>query len=238
MQVDSAELTASLRRLAARHAEGGGVIHALQQVNQACVDLFHVGGSGIMVADEQNITRYLTASDGLARSLEEAESATGQGPCTEAFVNNRVVASSDVTIDGRWPALAAEIRGLGVFAVLGVPVRIGGIPVGTLDAYFESPHEWDDSERQALARYGDVVETVLSAALQAHTTGVLAGQLQYALDYRVVIERAVGYLMAQDKVDAVVAFNRLRRVARSRRTKIGAVAEHVLSKGRLPAAQG
>ena len=77
--------------------------------------------------------------------------------------------------------------------------------------------------------------TTLGAALQAHTAGELARQLQYALDYRVLIERAVGYLMAKDSLDAVGAFNALRTAARSRRTKIGVVSEHVLETGALPA---
>ena len=62
----------------------------------------------------------------------------------------------------------------------------------------------------------------------------LAGQLQYALDYRVVIERGVGYLMARDDVDAVTAFNRLRRAARNTQSKIGEVAIQLLETGRLP----
>jgi GAF domain-containing protein len=234
MAIDSAELSASLRRLAARQGEGEGVISALQEVNRACVDLFRISGSGIMVADEQNITRYVSASDGPGRFLEQAEAGLGQGPCTEAFVNNTVVASADVTTEDRWPELADALRGRGVHAVLGVPVRLGGVPVGTLDAYLDRPHEWDDSERRALVRYSDVVETTLTAALLAHTAGELAGQLQYALDYRVVIERAVGYLMAQTGVNSVTAFSRLRSTARSRRTKIGAVAEQLLATGQLP----
>ena len=80
--------------------------------------------------------------------------------------------------------------------------------------------------------------TTLTAALKAHAAGELAGQLQYALDYRVLIERSVGYLMAQSDVDSVTAFNRLRRVARGRRTKIGTIAEQLLTTGRLPSAQG
>jgi GAF domain-containing protein len=234
MAIDSAQLTASLRRLASRQDGGGGVINALQEVNRACVDLFGISGSGIMIADEQNITRYVSASDGPGRFLEELEARLGQGPCTEAFVNNTVVASVDVTAQDRWPDLAVAVRGHGVHAVLGVPVRLGGVPVGTLDAYLDRPHEWDDSERRALVRYSDVVETTLTAALLAHTAGELADQLQYALDYRVVIERAVGYLMAQGGVDSVAAFNRLRSTARSRRTKIGAVAEQLLTTGQLP----
>ena len=235
MSVDSEALTASLRRLAAQQDGDGSVLSALNQVTSACVDLFGVTGSGIMLGDEQNITRYVAASDGPGRILETVESETGQGPCTEAFVTNRLVASEDLPSEtSRWPDLAAALAPHHVHAILGVPIRLGGIPVGTLDVYLDRPHVWDESERAAISRYADVVETTLTAALKAHTAGELADQLQYALDYRVIIERAVGYLMASDQTDAVTAFNRLRRAARNNRTKIGEVAEQVLATGALP----
>ncbi|MDN5771147.1 MAG: GAF and ANTAR domain-containing protein [Microlunatus sp.] len=233
MSIDTKDLSTSLRRLAALEHDASGVVNALHEVAEACVDLFDVTGSGIMLADEQNIPHYVAASDGSGRFLERAESSSGEGPCTEAFVNNRVTHSEDVTEDTRWPRLAEAIRGHGVRAVLGVPVCLGAIPVGTLDVYLDHRHDWNDHERRALTRYSDVVETALAAAVRAHTAGELAGQLQYALDYRVTIERAVGYLMAADGVDAVTAFNRLRRAARSQRTKIGEIAQQLLATGRL-----
>ena len=52
-----------------------------------------------------------------------------------------------------------------------------------------------------------------ASAVAAHNAGELAAQLQYALDYRVIIERGVGHLMARDQVDAMTAFDRLRRAA-------------------------
>jgi len=235
MTIDPDALTASLRRLASQRDAEDSVLSTLQQVTEACVDLFKVTGSGIMVADEQNIISYVAASDGPGRILETVESDTGQGPCTEAFVTNRLVASQDLAAEtSRWPELAAAVSPHHVRAIIGVPVRLGAIPVGTLDVYLDRPHEWDDSECAALTRYSDVVETALTAALRAHTSGELAGQLQYALDYRVIIERAVGYLMAQHHIDDVTAFNRLRRAARNQRTKIGQVAEHLLAAGELP----
>ena len=235
MTIDPDALTASLRRLTSRQQEMDGVLAALEHVTQACVELFGVTGSGIMLADEQSIARYIVASDGPGRILETVEATAGQGPCTDAFVTNRVVSSPDLRAEtSRWPDLAAAIADHDVHAVLGVPVRFGAVPVGTLDVYLDRPHDWDDSECAALARYGDVVGTTLSAAVQAHTAGELADQLQYALDYRVIIERSVGYLMARDHIDATTAFNRLRRVARNQRTKVGEVAEHLLATGQLP----
>jgi len=233
--IDPAALTASLRRLASDDRAGEGeVLSTLQRVVDACVDLFAVTGSGVMVADEQNITRYVAATDGPGRLLETFESDSGEGPCTEAFVMNRAHFTADLRMEtARWPKLAAAVSALPVRAVLGVPVRLGGVPIGTLDVYRDQAHEWEESEQAALLRYADVVEAALTAALQAHTAGQLAEQLQYALDYRVVIERAVGYLMAREHVDSVTAFNRLRRATRDSRIKIGQTAEHLLRTGRL-----
>jgi GAF domain-containing protein len=234
MAIDPDALAASIRRLATVGKPGTSVVDALRHVTEACVDLFGVTGSGIMLADEQNIPRYVAASDGPGRMLEVVEGDTGQGPCTEAFVNNTVVASSDVTAEPRWPDLAAAIRPHPVRAVLGLPVRLGGVTVGTLDVFYDHAHVWQDDECQALARYRDVVESTLAAAVAAQNAGELAAQLQYALDYRVIIERGVGYLMARDQVDSMAAFNKLRRAARDTQSKIGDVAQRLISTGRLP----
>jgi len=234
MAIDSAALTASLRRLAERGTDSSDVVSALTDVVNACVDLFGVTGSGIMLADEQNVARYVTASDGPGRVMETAESETGQGPCTEAFVDNRSVGITDVTAESRWPDLAAAVAPFGVRAVLGVPVQLGAVTVGTLDVYRDHPHEWHESEHVALARYSKVVGATLTTALAAHAAGELANQLQYALDYRVAIERGIGFLMARDGIDGVTAFNRLRRSARNSRRKIGEISEYLLAQGQLP----
>ncbi|HSU02857.1 MAG TPA: GAF and ANTAR domain-containing protein [Nocardioides sp.] len=235
MNIDEADLATSLRGLTLSREDNGSVVSAIEVVLRACEDLFGVGGAGVLIADEQDMLRYVAATDLPGRILEETEAAAGEGPCTEAYVQAEVVTTRDITAESeRWPTLTRTLADQPVRAVLGTPVRLGGVPVGTLDVYMDRPHDWDDSEIAALERYAEVIATTLSAAVQAHTAGELARQLQYALDYRVVIERAVGYLMAKESIDPVAAFNALRTAARSRRTKIGVVAEHVLERGSLP----
>lgn len=234
--IEDAALAQSLRQLATSGQGNTTVFGALEQVLDACVELFGVGGAGILITDEHDALRYVAASDGPGRLLEKTEADAGEGPCTSAYVTATVVTTRDVTAETeRWPVLSRAMVDLPVRAVLGTPVRIGGVPVGTLDVYKEEPHDWDPTEVAALAQFAEVVATTLSASVQAHTAGELARQLQHALDYRVVIERAVGYLMAKGDVDPVAAFNELRNTARSRRTKIGEIAEHVLTHGALPA---
>lgn len=233
--MDADQLSTSLRGLAGRDLASAGIHEALQQVSDACVAIFGVTGSGVMLADDQNVTRYVASSDGPGRILETAESETTQGPCTQAFVDVTAVASRDVATDPRWPDLAAAVAGHGIHAVLGVPVRLGGVVVGTLDVYRDEVHEWTAEERQSLVQYAEVTSRTLAALLQAHRAGELAAQLQYALDHRIVVERGVGYLMASRGVDAVSAFNLLRTSARRDRRKIGDVATEVLLGRPLPA---
>lgn len=89
----------------------------------------------------------------------------------------------------------------------GTPVMLAGSPVGTLNVYQDKPAGWDESDVRALRAYGDLIAEVVRAALSAHDHSVLTDQLRYGLDYRVAIERAVGYLMGSQGLDAVTAFN-------------------------------
>jgi GAF domain-containing protein len=232
VDIDPEALAASLRRL--HDLDNNDVLRALDQTIAACVDLFGVSGSGLMIMDAQNALRDVISSDGPGRVLEKVQSETGQGPCVDTFVHDTVVSTTDIGTDDRWPASRAPIAEYGVHAVLGVPVHVGGLPVGSLDVYLDRPHDWTDLETSALLRYGEVVETTLRAAMVASQAGELADQLQYALDHRVIIERGVGFLMGRERVGAVEAFNLLRRTARSRRRKVADVAREVLETGALP----
>jgi GAF domain-containing protein len=229
--IDSRMLADSLRDL--QGTADPDIVAAVDQAVHACAALFRVNGSGLMIADEQNTLHYIASSDGPSHVLEEVQSESGEGPCVEAFVKNDVVATDDLGSDGRWPAISESLTRHEVIAVLGCPLRLKGVPVGTIDVYLDRPHTWDESERAALASYSDVIEATLSAAMTAQNAGEVVGQLQYALDYRVIIERAVGYLMAQRALDSVAAFNMLRRSARDQRRKIGEVAQELLDTGKL-----
>ena len=108
MNIDDAALADSLRRLSQPREDDGSITSALQVVVAACVDLFGVDGAGVLIADEQDILVYAAASDGPGRLLEQTEAEAGEGPCTEAFVQGRVVTSRDVTKRERSLQLGAD----------------------------------------------------------------------------------------------------------------------------------
>lgn len=202
---------------------------ALQPLIAATRVLFDAAGAGVMFVDDGSMLRAVAATDEPGRLLELRQEETGEGPCVDALVNNRVVKSQDLSTDPRWPKLTTELSARGVRAVLGVPVHASSVTVGSLNVYRDAPHDWDQSEIVALETYAGLIEALLSSALQAERYSLLAEQLQHALDNRVLIERAVGVIMGRDSVDAVVAFNQIRRAARSSGRKAADIAAEVLA---------
>jgi GAF domain-containing protein len=231
--VDAEALGASLRRLQS-HRESAVLDTSLRHLVLACNGLFALRGSGLMLADEHGDLRYAVATDGTSQLLEDVQLSTGQGPCVDTFVRDELVACADLSSDSRWPELRDRMSGQPVRAVLGVPVHLARVAVGSLDVYREEPHEWDSSERHALTRFADVGSAMLAAAVSAERSGALADQLTYAIRHRAPIERGVGYLMARDGIGQIDAFNRLRSAARGSRRSMGDIATALLRSGRLP----
>jgi GAF domain-containing protein len=226
--IDPQALGSSLEALRGLVRDGGELRTAVTDVTGAVAGLFGLGGAGLMLIDDTQVLRYVAASDRVSATLEAAQEELGHGPCIDSLVHNRLVTTSDIVADDRWPGLAERVAPAGVRAVLGVPVTLAGGPVGSLNVFHREPYDWDDTECAALQAFAGVVESLMRSALQAHEQSAVAAQLQHALDSRVQIERAVGLLMGRERIGAVDAFDRLRRTARNRRVKVVAVAAELL----------
>ena len=235
VHIDEEALRSSLQRLREAAFEAD-VVGVMKRTVGAVHGVFGYGGAGIMFITESGYLSYVAASDEAGRQLEEAQASAGQGPCYESYVYAREVVSIDVHADSRWPDLRTQLS-FQVRAVAGTPILLGGSPVGTLNVYCDEPVEWDKSDVNALTAYSSLIAEVLATALAAQERGLVADQLQYALDYRVVIERAVGYLMGTHRLDAVTAFDVLRKRARDSRRRVADVATEMLGGTTGPASE-
>jgi GAF domain-containing protein len=224
VHIDEEALRSSLQRLR-QAAFDADVVAVLKRTVNAVHDVFGYSGAGIMFIAESGQLAYVAASDEAGRQLEEAQAGAGQGPCYDSYVYAREIVSDDLGADDRWPDLRLPPQ---VRAVAGIPILLSGSPVGTLNVYRDQPAQWDDSDIRALRGYSGLIAEILATALAADDRGAVADQLQYALDYRVVIERAVGYLMGAHGLTAVTAFNVLRKQARDSRRRVAEVAAEVL----------
>lgn len=225
--IDPRGLDASVKALQAR-IKAKPLQDALQAILDAARSLFAATGAGVMFVDEGSMLRAVAATDAPGYLLESRQEETGEGPCVDALVMDRIVLGEDLATDQRWPKLHPEIPASGVRAILGVPIHAANVTVGSLNVYRDVPHDWGQTEIEALETYAVLVERLLVNALQAEQLSQLAAQLQHALDNRVLIERAVGMIMGREEVDAVTAFDRLRRMARSSERRASEVAAEIL----------
>jgi GAF domain-containing protein len=226
--IDPQALGKSLEALRGLVRDGGELRDAVVEVTEAVAVLFAVDGAGVMLVDDARALRYVAATDEAATALEEGQEELGHGPCVDSLIHDRLITTPDIQDDERWPGLGERVASAGVRAVLGVPVKLAGGPVGSLNVYRHETYHWDDTECAALEAFAGVVNSLMRTALQAHERSAVVAQLQHALDSRVQIERAVGLIMGRDAIDAVDAFDRLRREARSRRVKVVTVAAELL----------
>lgn len=233
MQLDEERLRRGLAALGDFDVASAGVVAAINEVVATVPTVIDVAGAGLMMIDS-DLSLHATAwSDDASLAFERVQEETGEGPCVESLLNDKVVAVADIAEDPRWPDVTTAVLDLGVHAVLGVPVHLDGENVGALNVYLREPHEWTDDEVNAVAAFSTVLRQLLSVAVLGGRSDELVDQLQRALDTRVVIERAVGLVMGRRDVDAVVAFNVLRAEARKERRRVYEVALEVLEGRRL-----
>lgn len=207
---------------------------ALFEITATLPCLVGADGAGLLLVDEEQVLRCVCATDPLADALEVTQEETGRGPCVAAFLDGAAVAVDDVTTDPRWPALGAGLRAAGIGALLGMPVEVGGAAMGSLNLYAKEPRAWDEDECAAIAAFARLAGRLLATALLSERHERLADQLQHALDVRLVVERAVGVVMALEDTSAESAFAALRDRARRSRRPLRRVADDVVRERRLP----
>lgn len=233
-EIDPAASAHSVQALQQADLLSGELESSLRAVAEATSAVFSADGGGIMLLDDQQTLHYVGATTGRAAALEAAQEETGEGPCVDSLMHNEVVLTNDLSKDPRWPLLRAQVEGIGVKAVLGIPLRLGLAAVGSLNVYRSEPWEWGPSDIEAIGAHGQIIEELLAAAMLAQRQHTLVGQLTDALKNRVVIERAVGVVVAARQLDTVPAFNELRALARRRRVRVADLATQVVAARTFP----
>ncbi len=227
--VEPAVTEGSLARLRTADLSSGELESSLRMIVGATSEIFSADGAGVMLLDDRQALHYVGATSGKAAALEAAQEETGQGPCIDSLLLDEMVHTEDLANDERWPKLRSAIGDLGVRAILGVPLHLGPTAVGSLNVYHHSARRWHEGDVRAIQAHGRVVEELLGAAVLAQQRSTIVDQLNSALLNRVVIERAIGVVMHAQDLDAVRAFDALRRAARARRVKVASLAEHVVA---------
>ncbi|MET7450357.1 GAF and ANTAR domain-containing protein [Streptomyces sp. NPDC005574] len=161
----------------------------------------------------------LAGSRGLPSGLDQRQYENGSGPCVDAAGTRTEQYSPDLTEETRWAPYPAFAVATGVRCVLAVPLDVEGETGAAANFYgvlAGALGPGRDAARTFAARATDTI----NAALRIERRRESAADVRTALLSRSVIDQAIGILMAQERIDATLALERLRRVSMDRNVKL------------------
>jgi hypothetical protein len=182
---------------------------------EVCAQVTDMTGAGIMLMSGDVPRGSLCSTDDVSALIEDLQFDLGEGPCVDAYHQDRPVLEPDLASPARprWLAFAGPALAAGARAVFGFPLQVGAVRLGALNFYRDRPGSLsDDQHADALALADIVAQAVL--VLQANAPeGNVAAELEASANFQYVVHQASGMVSAQLNVSVGQALIRLRAYA-------------------------
>jgi hypothetical protein len=162
----------------------------------------------------------LAVSTDLARSFDEVQSSSHEGPCVEATEEELVVVG-DARHEQRWPTYIGRATRLGLQSQIGVRLRSDSHGVLCLNLHSTTSSTIDPGSVGVAEHFGVHAGLALGHVLRAE-------QLSTAIGTRTLIGAAVGIVMERYGMNQSAAFSYLTRQASSQNRKVRSVAQDLV----------
>lgn len=178
--------------------------------------------AGITVASRDGKVRTASATDRYPELLDEIQQRHDEGPCLSAGWEHHMMRINDLTRERRWPAYCLEAaEETPIRSIMSFQLFAEHHSMAALNFYAERPNAFDD----------DAAE--LGLILATHTAlawNMLRRDQQFrsALASRDIIGQAKGMIMERFNIDAVQAFELLKRLSQSSNTPLVVVARELV----------
>jgi len=216
-------LAATLVELADTQGEKFDLVDFLSLVARRCVDLFGAAEAGLMLADPAGNLRFMASSSESAKILELFELQNEEGPCLDCFRTGEQVVNQRLGT-GRWPRFSAEAQAAGFVSAHALPLRVRGRIIGAINLFHSQDQHLDRRDVAFGQAMADIATIGILQARAISEASVLAGQLQGALDSRILLEQAKGRLAERAEVGLDEALSRLRGYSRRHNRRLSEVA--------------
>ncbi|WP_324790195.1 GAF and ANTAR domain-containing protein [Streptomyces sp. H51] len=161
----------------------------------------------------------LAGSSDLVNGLDQRQYENGSGPCVEAADTGVEQYAPDLAAETRWPRYTAYARSVGVRCVLALPLVVQAERGAALNFYGVEPGVLGTGRPAARAFAAQAADAV-GLALRVEREADSVADVRTALLSRSVIDQAIGILMAQERINAATAMERLRRVSQNANMKL------------------
>nr|WP_249420475.1 GAF and ANTAR domain-containing protein [Rhabdothermincola salaria] len=154
-------------------------------------------------------------TDSVSGVIEQLQYDLGEGPCVDAYHQDRPVYEPDLAQPDtlRWLAFTGPAVEAGARAIFGFPLQVGAVRLGALNLYNDrSGSLTDDQRRDALVMADVAAQAVLLLQAEA-PPDTLAAELETNANFQYVVHQATGMVAAQLEVTVSQALIRLRAYA-------------------------
>lgn len=200
----------------------------MAQLGHDMAEVLQAAGAGIMLADDEGRLRFCSTSNPVLGALEQLQIELDEGPCLLAYRSGTVVLAEDLAQDERFTRFGPRATQTGMAAVYSFPMRLDSQIIGACNLYSEEPGKFSDDQVEVGEVLADVATSYVINARDIEQKDLLTRQLQHALDSRVLIEQAKGFVTARAGVEPTDAFELIRGYARRNQQQVRLIAQSLL----------
>ena len=164
--------------------------------------------------DAHPIAHTIAAGSEVARAADREQCSFEDGPVLEAMRSGDFVHLADTARDRRWPGYASAAAGHGVRSLLSVPIAATAGSSAAINLYASTPHAFTSEDIVRTRAYALEVGRALRVVLRVAERAEASAELAVAQSSMVLMDLAVGTLMADYGLSREVALQYLRTVAK------------------------
>ena len=206
------------------------VLDILDTLTERSVELLQADAAGIILSDQRGHLQSVASTSHEAGLIEVFVLQNSEGPCLDCFNTGQPIVN--VTLEDarqRWPRFTEASVALGYRTSHALPLRLRNEVIGAMNLFSAEETELSPDDIALGQALADVSTIALLQAQAANERDLLAEQLQYALNSRVLVEQAKGVLAERSRVEVEKAFTSLRAFSRRHRVPMSEVAARVIN---------
>jgi GAF domain-containing protein len=198
----------------------------------ACPGIVQVDGAGVMLMSGDIPRGSLCTSNEVSQLIEELQYTLGEGPCVDAYQQDRVVTEPDLAdpVAHRWPAFSTPVLEAGVRAVFGFPLRVGTVRLGALNLYRTRIGLLSAEQHANALVMADIAARWVLEAQAGAPADTVAAELEIGADFHFLVHNAAGIVSVQEGISVTEALIRLRAYAFSHGRLLADVAQDVVAR--------
>lgn len=191
------EIAAALKEITAQITSATTLPEAITGLLGVASEIFpgHVR-AGVTLISEGKPATYAATNLPVA-VLDEGRTAAGDGPGMDAVRSRDIVLCQDLAEDARWPVWSAAARSNGIHGVLAYPFDVDPLILGSFNLYAGLPDTLVHEVPVVAMLLADHSSLLLRVRLRQLSQEGLFAQVSEVEAGDVIVERAIGIVMAQ-----------------------------------------